>query len=548
MILSVRGKKYNLFILGFLAWIQLSSQSIAPVWTPDLGNGNYRNPIIHADYSDPDVIRVGSEYFMTASSFNCTPGLPVLHSKDLVNWKLVNYALPALVPDSVFSIPQHGKGVWAPCLRYHNGFYYIYWGDPDFGVYMVRTQDPLATWEEPVLVLPGKGIIDPSPLWDDDGQVYLVHAWAGSRAGVNSLLTVRKMNVDGTKVIDTGKHVFDGHGAHPTVEGPKFYKRNGYYYILTPAGGVATGWQLALRSKDIYGPYEEKIVLEQGKSSVNGPHQGGWVQTTLGEDWFIHFQEKNPYGRILHLQPVRWVDDWPFMGIDLDKNGVGEPVLEYRKPKTDKTVASAVPESNDEFNTDTLGLQWQWNANNKVVWSAQLRGKGFLRLFPINQPSAAHNLWDVPNLLLQKFPGPQFRATTKITWNVDQQNWQQRKAGLLISGNDYAYLAIEKVENRYRVVQVKCMKAASGNAEEVVEEQEVSSSTVFLRVGVKEPNGVCQFSYSEDGTNFKAIGKPFFAQPELWISAKIGLFATAAAGVRHGGYADFDWFRVEKEN
>lgn len=519
---------------------------VSQVWSADLGNGSYKNPILHADYSDPDVIRVGADYYMTASSFNCTPGLPILHSRDLVNWSLVNYALQALTPDSVFRVPQHGNGVWAPCMRYRNGMFYIYWGDPDFGVYVVRTHDPLGKWEEPVLVLPGKGIIDPSPLWDDDGKVYLVHAWAASRAGVNSLLTVRRMNAEGIAVIDEGKHVFDGHDAHPTLEGPKFYKRNGYYYILAPAGGVATGWQLALRSRDVYGPYEEKIVLEQGTMPTNGPHQGAWVDTPFGEDWFIHFQDKKPYGRILHLQPVQWSNDWPLMGVDVDKNGIGEPVLQYRKPKVAGVVAKATPQENDEFNSDTLGIQWQWNANTRVTWSALLRGKGYLRLFPTNMPAQARNLWDVPNFLLQKFPAPTFQATTKVTWTIERNSWQERKAGLLISGNDYAYLAVAQDSLGYKVIQVKCMKAESGSPEEIVEVRRIASGTVFLRVGVAAPNGSCQFSYSEDGKVFTTIGQPFLAQPEKWIGAKVGLFASAGATVKHGGYADFDWFWIER--
>src|SRR5690606_21601136 len=258
------------------------------VWVADQGDGTYKNPILFADYSDPDVIRVGDDFFMTASSFNCMPGLPILHSKDLVNWTIINHALKRQLPEEVYNIPQHSKGVWAPALRYHKGEFYIYWGDPDFGVYMVKTKDPTNTWEEPVLVLEGKGIIDPCPFWEGE-ETYLAHAWAASRAGVNSLLTVRKMNPEGTQVLDEGTHVFDGHDNHHTVEGPKLYKRGEYYYILAPAGGVEEGWQLALRAKDIYGPYEEKIVMEQGSTDINGPHQGAWVMTSEEESWFLHF-------------------------------------------------------------------------------------------------------------------------------------------------------------------------------------------------------------------------------------------------------------------
>lgn len=264
---------------------------ISEVWQSDRGDGTYTNPILYADYSDPDVIRVKDDYYMTASSFNCVPGLPVLHSKDLVNWQIVNYALEKQIPEAVFDIPQHSKGVWAPSIRFHKGEFYIYWGDPDFGVYMVKTKDIYGKWEKPVLVMTGKGIIDPCPLWDGE-NTYLVHGWAGSRAGINSLLTINKMNAEGTAVLDEGQNVFDGHDRHHTMEGPKLYKKDNYYYIFAPAGGVETGWQVAMRSKNIYGPYEDKIVLEQGSTTINGPHQGAWVMASDEKSWFLHFQDQ----------------------------------------------------------------------------------------------------------------------------------------------------------------------------------------------------------------------------------------------------------------
>lgn len=517
---------------------------VSAVWMADQGNGTYKNPVLYADYSDPDVIRVGTDYYLTASSFNCTPGLPILHSTDLVNWTIIGHALPKQYPLDHFDVPRHGAGCWAPCLRYHAGVFYIYWGDPDFGVYMVKADNPAGPWSTPVLVLEGKGIIDTSPLWDDDGHVWLVHGWAASRAGVNSLLTINRLSADGTTVLDEGRHVFDGHDAHPTVEGPKLYKRNGYYYILAPAGGVTTGWQLALRSKDIYGPYDEKIVLEQGRSPINGPHQGAWVDTPEGESWFIHFQDQGAYGRITHLQPLQWRDDWPFIGADLDGNGIGEPVLTHAKPGTGTSASPCSPAESDEFNSDTLGLQWQWHANPSITWSALLRGAGYLRLFAIGQPADAANLWPSPNLLLQKFPGPDFTVTTKVKWTVDSTASTGKRAGLLIMGNDYAYLAISRDTQGYKVSQVVCQGAPAGHPETVVAEQRLPGSSAYLRVQVSAPDARCQFSYSTDGTHFSQIGAAFPAQPDTWIGAKVGLFCTSNNQSRRGGYADFDWFRV----
>ncbi|MBR9856063.1 MAG: glycosyl hydrolase 43 family protein, partial [Algicola sp.] len=308
----------RILIVFFVLSLSLSAQdkTASNVWVSDNGDGTYNNPILHSDFSDPDVVRVGDDYYMTSSSFTCSPSLPILHSKDLVNWELVSYALPKQVPLDVFNTPQHGNGVWAPCIRYHDDEYYIYYPDPDFGIYMIKTKDPKETWSEPVLVKAGKGLIDPTPLWDDDGKVYLAYAFAGSRAGIKSLLVIETMNVEGTKTNDNAVMIIDGHKDESTIEGPKLYKRNGYYYIFAPAGGVSTGWQTILRSKTIYGPYEKKKVLHQGNTEINGPHQGAWVITQTGEDWFFHFQDKDAYGRIVHLQPMQWKDDWPIIGID----------------------------------------------------------------------------------------------------------------------------------------------------------------------------------------------------------------------------------------
>ena len=291
----------------------------------------YTNPILHLDYSDPDAIRVGEDYWMTASSFNCFPGLPILHSRDLVHWEQVGAALtdyPCDGSDDDFrTTVQHGKAVWAPAIRYHDGWFYIYVGDPDRGIFMVRTQDPVGKWEAPVWVVRQKGFIDPCPLWDDDGRAWLSHGLAGSRAGLKSVLFVAPMSADGTCLEGPSRIVYDGHEAQPTIEGTKFYKRDGWYYIFSPAGGVATGWQTVLRSKDPYGPYEERIVMAWAPGTINGPHQGAWVQAQDGSDWFIHFQDKGAYGRIVHLQPMQWlVSGWPLIGEDPDGDGVGHPV------------------------------------------------------------------------------------------------------------------------------------------------------------------------------------------------------------------------------
>jgi len=404
----------NSLCFCLLVFTSSSQNYVSKVWVADNGDGTYKNPIIHADYSDPDAIRVGDDYYMIASSFSDVPGLPILHSKDLVNWSVIGYAVNRIPPYDHYSKPQHGNGVWAPSIRFHKGEFYIYFPDPDFGIYLIKAKNITGPWSEPILVEAGKGLIDPCPLWDDNGKVYLVHALAGSRAGIKSVIIVKEMNVDGTKTISDGLMVYDGHEFDPTIEGPKFYKRNGYYYIFAPAGGVSTGWQLVLRSKNVYGPYERKVVMDQGSSPFNGPHQGAWVATHTGESWFLHFQDKEAYGRVVHLQPMKWVNNWPVIGSDKNEDGKGEPVLTYKKPNVGKTYPKATPLDSDEFNNNVLGLQWQWHANAKPYWS-YLTGNS-LKLFSYQLPDSFKNYWDVSNLLMQKFPAAVFTATTKVSF------------------------------------------------------------------------------------------------------------------------------------
>lgn len=530
------------------------AQYRSEVWVSDEGNGMYRNPVLHADYSDPDVCAVGEDYFLTASSFNCTPGLPILHSKDLVNWKIVNYALKKVEPVEYYNEARHGKGVWAPSIRFHEGVFYIYWGDPDFGIFMVKTRDPYGEWDAPVLVKAGKGMIDPCPLWDDDGRVYLAHAWAGSRAKFNSVLTVCELNKEGTAVISDPVLVFDGNdGVNHTIEGAKFYKRNGFYYLFAPAGGVVSGWQLVMRSKDVYGPYEARIVMAQGKTDINGPHQGGWVDTPAGESWFLHFQDKGAYGRVLHLNPMKWVNDWPVIGVDKDGDGCGDPVSRYRKPKTDKTYPIETPVESDEFDTRKLGLQWEWHANYQDVFGFTTN-MGYARIYGHELSPHFKNFWEVPNLLMQKFPAEEFTATAKLKVSAKDDG---QLSGLIIMGWDYSWIGVEKQGEKFLLKQAVCKDAEQGNLEQVSTLAVLEPSRkfeaglfpnyereIYIRVHV-DKGAYCRFSYSLDGKKFTEVGTLFKARQGKWIGAKVGMFSVTPHG-KERGWVDVDWFRVEK--
>lgn len=538
-----------------------ANAELSQAWVPDLGNGMYRNPVVFADYSDPDVVRgPEGDYWLTASSFHCAPGLPILHSRDLVNWEIVNYALPAVPPREYYdAAPRHGKGVWAPSIRWHDGMYYIYWGDPDFGIFMTRAADPRGSWSEPVLVKVGRGMIDPVPLWDDDGRAYLAHAWAASRAGFNSVVTVFEISPDGERAIGEPVLVFDGNdGVNHTIEGPKLYKRDGWYYIFAPAGGVVNGWQLAMRSRSIYGPYEVRRVMEQGATPVNGPHQGAWVDDAEGNAWFLHFQDRGPYGRVLHLNPMRWADGWPVIGEDKDGDGCGNPVLTYRKPACDAPVAKdgrRTPQTSDTFDSPAPGLQWEWHGNPGLDYGFGT-GLGFYRLYGFRTPAGHANLWTVPNLLLQKFPAEEFTATARLRVSAKSTS-DGAVSGIVVMGRDYSCLGLRKQGEGFVLQRATCTEAEQGSAEEVDDIASIAPTRsysaglypnyecdILLRVRVGK-DAVCRFSYSTDGRRWHDAGKEFRAREGKWIGAKVGLFSTAPATVDRG-WVDIDSFTVTK--
>ena len=519
------------------------ARNTAPVWPVDLGDGWYRNPILYADYSDPDVIAVGNDFYMTASSFNSLPGLPILHSKDLVHWTLIGHAAQTL-PFGYDKV-RHGDGIWAPSIRYHDGKFWIFVSMPDEGIFMTTAEDPAGPWTPLHLVKEVKGWIDPCPLWDDDGQAYLVHAFARSRCGIKHRLQICRMKPDGTALLDEGRIIFHDEENHPTMEGPKFYKRNGYYYIFAPAGGVATGWQTVLRSRNVFGPYEVRTVLHQGRTDVNGPHQGGYVELESGESWFIHFQDRDAYGRIVHLQPMAWVDDWPVMGTAvLEGVGIGEPVSIWRKPKVHSAAAvdpNTEPPTSDEFDGESLGLQWQWQANPRPEWYSLQDRPGHLRLFAQPYPEGVDTLYGAPHLLCQKFPAPEFSAMAGLDFHPSGQDEQ---AGLAVFGHEYHYIALRSRPEGVRLVAVRGDGAGEKAKEEVLAELPLNTNKVVFRVSVVR-EAVCAFSYSTDMETFHAIGEPFRAVPGGWVGAKLGLFASRL-GVQSsaGGHVDIDWFRV----
>ena len=589
-----------------------SDRKPSEVWNPDKGS-HYINPVLNADYSDPDVCRVGDDFYMTSSSFGCFPGLQILHSTDLVNWEIVGAALtdypgplwddsrpwetlgqrldtpdiPLPGPQQWRTVPQHGNGVWAPAIRHHNGEFYIYCGDPDRGIFMVKTADPRGKWSDPVWVVKAKGFIDPCPLWDEDGKAYLSHGCAGSRAGHKSVLFVAPMSADGTHLLGQSRIVYDGHETQPTIEGTKFYKHNSNYYIFSPAGGVPTGWQVVLKASSPWGPYEERVVMAQGKSPINGPHQGAWVDTPAGEHWFMHFQDKDAYGRVVHLQPMTWTaEGWPVIGDDKDGDGVGEPVMKYRKPAL-KGSGVFQPAESDTFASVELGLQWQWQGVPSPYWyymdagarETHTNGLGALRLYSVDQADGWRNLGDSPNLLLQKTPADEFTATAKLRFIPNPQLKEKGEScGFVLMGLDYATIRLIDTQDGIMLQYIECSEALDGTAEQVLKTVKVDSvplpmpysntymSTtvppvpplayaaadvfVMMKVTPRERKGnvpdlTARFWYSLDGKKWVELtDQTFVGRPGKWIGAKFGFYCNRLVQKNDSGWMQVDWIKV----
>ncbi len=534
-------------------------------WISDNGNGTYTNPILYLDYSDPDAVRVGNDFYMTASSFCNTPGLPVLHSRDLVNWELIGYALEN-IPYAGYDKPRHGCGVWAPAIRYFYGEFYIFFPMPDEGIFYVKAKDPAGEWSDPVCVYEGAGWIDPCPFIDDDGKCYMVNAFAKSRIGFKSRLQIVPMSEDFNKITGDPVMIFDGEANNNhTIEGPKLYKNNGWYYIFAPAGGVKQGWQTVLRSRNIYGPYEYRRVMEQKDTDVNGPHQGAWIRIGEGEDWFIHFQDIYAAGRIVHLQPMRWEDDWPVIGEAGPNETCGKPVEQYAKPAiagTEEQGAPFCPDSSDEFDSSKLSLQWQWNADHSPEWIECVPEKSMIRLRSV--PAEA-SISDQPNLLLQKWPLPEYTVNTCL-YLKDMKTGDE--AGIVNMAERYGALGILKTKDGFLLRTVsgeQRFEKEKAYARDTVRDIHLFAAgiekvkKIWFSINVTRvisiennndgdysfpiPREDVTFSYSLDGDSYEEV-LDFESRAGRWVGAKCGIYVRNVSG-KEGGYGCFDYFRFE---
>jgi len=486
----------------------------------------YRNPILFADYSDPDVIRDGSNFYLVASTFHFVPGIPILQSTDLVHWIIVGHVVQRMDMDPRYSMVggnRYGKGVWAPAIRKHGGLYYVYFPTPSEGIFVSTAAKITGPWSKPAVVMAQAGLEDPCPFWDDDGKAYLIHSMTGAGP-----LILHRMSADGKHVLDKGKIIVQDPEHLPVLEGPKIYKRGGYYYIFAPFGGVGGGSQAVLRSRQIYGPYEHRVVLAQGATSINGPHQGAYVETPDGQGWFIHFQSDGAHGRIVHLEPVRWRDGWPIVGEDPDGSPTGEPAPSGPIPGNPRTTSQQRPQTSDDFGGLKLGPQWEWNHNpDDAHWSLSAR-PGYLRLIPME----ASGLLSARNTLTQCMQDNAFEFTARL-------DLTEMKAGV------HAGLAMfEKSASGVEVVQ-------TGNERRLVFfhlQDEIAGPPVFetmIQLRVHVVGDEARYSYSlDDGKTFNEIGDAAEIRFSWWKGSRPALFAyTTVAG--DPGAIDFDWVNYQ---
>jgi beta-xylosidase len=520
---------------------------VAPGVVRAQSQATYTNPILYADYSDPDVIRVGNDYYMVASSFHFSPGIPVLRSRDLVHWSIIGHVLPRLPFGLAYDLPgphtltdaisrpvgpgaRHAGGVWAPTIRHHEGLFYVYWATPDEGVFMSTAQRPEGPWTIPTTLIQGPGYEDPGPFWDDDGQAWLIH----SRVGAGPLI-LHRMSPDGRRVLDEGETIVEDRVNLPVLEGPTLYKRNGWYYIFAPIGGVERGSQAVGRARSLRGPYEWRTVLEPGATAIQGPHQGGWVETPSGQGWFAHFNSTGAFGRIVHLQPLRWVDDWPLIGEPIPGRVSGQPVPVHAMPDTGSPPTGDRLQDSDEFAGRALGLQWSWNHNPvNTAWSLSRR-PGWLRLAAL--PS--DHLVTARNTLTQILQGPR----TTISTRIDVRNMAEgQRGGLAMFGVRPSWIGVVRSGGHNRVTLAAEGVETAG--------PELTRRTVELRVEVG-PDQTALYAFSlDDGRTFQRWGDPIpLARFSWWKGSRPSLFSfirPPREGAAPQGWIDVDWFRVER--
>ena len=485
----------------------------------DNGDGTYTNPVIPADFPDPDVIRVDDTYYMVSTTMFVFPGVTVLKSKDLVNWEYCSNAVQRFDYSPCYNLDgcnRYGHGQWATSIRYNDGKFYLLFITLDEGGFVCSTENPEGPWK--VRKLP-KGFYDPGLFFDDDGKIYVTHGYG----------KIYMTEVDNNFApVSEDSLIFTGN-IRGGLEGMHMYKINDYYYLYGTYGGI-DGIQVALRSKNVYGPYEQKVVIRDTTPGVTfGIHQGALIQTQTGEWWTMLFVDTHPFGRFPSLQPVNWVNDWPMVGVD------GKGVVTYRKPDVGKKYPIKELPTSDDFNETNLGMQWGWN-HNPVPDKWSLSNKpGYLRL---KTAKVVDSLPKARNTLTQRiFAKYDQTIPTKGITSLKTGSMKDGDiAGLAVFQKPYAYIAVQKENGNRKLIMV--------NDGKTIDSVPMKGETVYLRATASNHTEKASFGYSYDNKEFTQLGNELNMQfsLDIFTGNKFCLFNFPTKET--GGHVDFDWFKM----
>ncbi len=486
----------------------------------DNGDGTYSNPLISADFPDPDVIRVDDTYYMVTTTMFVFPGVTILKSHDLVNWEYCSNAVPRFDFSGCYNLDtcnRYGHGQWATSMKYHKGKFYLLFITLNEGGFTCTSEKAEGPWK--ITHLP-KGFYDPGLFFDEDGKIYVAQGY--------NKISITQVDSNLVSLVPDSL-VYTG-DIRKGLEGTHVYKLNGYYYLYCTYGGL-DGMQVALRSKNIYGPYEQKLLIYDTTKGINfGIHQGALIQTQTGEWWTILFVDSGPFGRFPSLQPVTWVDGWPMIGMN------GKAVTAYKKPDVGKIYPVKYFATSDEFDENKLGMLWGWNHNpDSTKWSLTEK-KGVLRL---KTSGITNDFRMARNTLTQRpFAKRDQNIPTIATTKIEADKMKDGDiAGIAVLQEPYAYIGIKQNSGHKYIIMV--------NDGKLIDSVAIDASSFYLRTTASNASKKASFQYSIDNKRFKPLGNELTMHFSLKIFTgnKFCLFNYATK--KSGGYVDVDWFRVE---
>ncbi len=493
----------------------------------DQGDGTYVNPILPGDFSDIDVIRAGRDFYMMSSTMQYSPGLVILHSKDLVNWTILGHVIKDItVIDPELSwkkMSRAGRGIWAGALRYHAGRFWVYFGTPDQGLYVSTAKNPAGPWSPVHLILSQTGWDDPCPFWDDDGQGYLVatHFQAEGPQQTKYNIHLFKMNADGDELVAASDRII--HQSRGS-EANKLYKINGFYFHyyseVAPEGRVG----MMERSRSLSGPWEIHQLIHVHAAADKEPNQGGLVELPSGKWYFVTHQGRGDWeGRAGVLLPVTWVDGWPILG-RVGADGIGNMVWRARKPI--EGFSRSYVSASDDFSSPVLRPEWEWNYQpDATKWSLTER-PGFLRLhaFPPLRPGDFNSIGNVITQRSLRTRRNQVMVRIDLSGMVDGQ-----QAGLAHFAKTYGTLRIVQAEGIRRLMFISNRTSLSGPV--------IHNRVIWLR-SEWGFDGVSQFLFSTDGHTFQKFGQPYQLTWGSYRGDRIGIFTFNSTGP--AGFVDVD--------